>query len=134
MDKKKNLSIILSISGVISLLLTFLFLRVIPVPIRSHRVYFDIFLSIKVFISSFTLILLTVLLWNYISIYREMPNRFTLSLIIVSLALLLYALFSNPFVPLILGFRHGVGLGPFTFLPDLFAATAVIVLLYQSYE
>ncbi|MFW5945486.1 MAG: hypothetical protein ACOCTN_01250 [Candidatus Natronoplasma sp.] len=134
MDKKKKLAIILGIGIAISLLVTFLFLRIVSVPPRSHRIYFDTFLGIKVFISSFTLILLTVLLWNYISIYREMPNRFTLSLIIVSLALLLYALFSNPFVPLILGFKHGVGLGPFTFLPDLFAATAVIVLLYQSYK
>ncbi|MEF8874863.1 MAG: hypothetical protein V5A88_09390 [Candidatus Thermoplasmatota archaeon] len=134
MDKKKKLAIILGIGVAISLLLTFLFLRIVPVPTRGPRNYFDTFLGIKVFISSFTLILLAVLLWNYISIYREMPNRFTLSLIIVSLALLLYALFSNPFVPLILGFKHGIGLGPFTFLPDLFAATAVTVLLYQSYE
>lgn len=134
MDKKKKLGLILGIGGAISLLLTILFLKTVPAPTRGHRMYFETFLGIKMFISTFTLILLAVLLWNYLSIYREMPNRFTLSLIILSLALLLYAFFSNPYVPLVLGFRHGVGLGPFTFLPDLFAAAAVTILLYQSYE
>lgn len=134
MDKKIKLILIMAIGGLISVLLTFLFLRTATFPIRGNRMYFDTFLGIKVFISSFTLILLAVLLWNYLSIYREMPNRFTLSLLIFSLALLLYAVFSNPFIPLIMGFKHGVGLGPFTFLPDLFAAAAVTILLYQSYE
>ncbi len=34
-------------------------------------------------------------------------------------------------VPAVLGFRP-TPFGPFTFLPDLFAAVAVVVLLYQS--
>ncbi len=134
MDKKKKLMLVLGIGGLISVLLTLLFLKTVSVPTRTYRMYFEIFLGIKVFVSSFTLILLAVLLWNYLSIYWEMPNRFTLGLLIFSFALLLYAVFSNPFIPLILGFKHGVGLGPFTFLPDLFAAVAVTILLYQSYE
>jgi hypothetical protein len=32
------------------------------------------------------------------------------------------------------GADPGDGLGPFTFLPDLFAAIAVVMLLYQSYQ
>ncbi|MBS3760943.1 MAG: hypothetical protein KGY43_05675 [Halodesulfurarchaeum sp.] len=74
------------------------------------------------------------ILWNYLRVYRDLPNRFTLSLLLFTVALLLYAVSSNPLLPIILGFRHGTTLGPFMFLPDLFASIASIVLLYQSYS
>jgi len=48
-------------------------------------------------------------------------------------ALLLYALTSNPLVQIYLGFRGGVQLGLFTFPSDVFAALAVVALLYQSH-
>jgi hypothetical protein len=51
-----------------------------------------------------------------------------------TVALRLYALTSNPLAAVVLGFHPAVSIGPFTFLPDLFAAVAVIVLLYQSYR
>ena len=87
----------------------------------------------KLFVTTLNVVLLLVLLWNYVNIYRELPNRFTLSLLIVTVALLLYALSSNPLVTLGMGFRHGSMLGPFTFLPDIFATVAIVILLYQSY-
>ena len=89
--------------------------------------------KVKMFFSTLNILLIGVLLWYYSTIYRDIPNRFTLSLIIFSAALLLYALSSNPLVHQTLGFR-GTGLGPFAFIPDLFATLAVIVLLNQSYE
>ncbi|WP_435194974.1 hypothetical protein [Natronomonas sp. EA1] len=89
-------------------------------------------LRAKLFISTFTLLVLVVLVAEYAAIYREMPNQFTLSLLLFSVSLMLYAFASNPILPRLLGFRTGAGLGPFTFLPDLFAAIAVVVLLYQS--
>lgn len=66
-----------------------------------------------------------------------LPNPFTRSLLLFSVALLLYALASNPLVWILLGFRRGLlglGIGGFAFLPDLFAAVAVTVLLHQSYR
>lgn len=89
---------------------------------------------VKLFVATLNVVLLLVLLWNYANIYRELPNRFTLSLLIVTVALLLYALSSNPLVPLVMGFQHGAMLGPFTFLPDVFATVAIVILLYQSYS
>lgn len=88
---------------------------------------------IKLFVTTFNVVVLLVLLWNYVAIYRRLPNRFTLSLAVFTVALLLYAVSSNPLVPLLLGFRHGTALGPFAFLPDVFASIAAVILVYQSY-
>ena len=79
-------------------------------------------------------VMLLALLWNYVAVYRDIPNRFTLSLLLFTVALLLYAVSSNPLLPIVLGFSHGTTLGPFVFLPDVFASIAVVVLLYQSYS
>lgn len=87
----------------------------------------------KLFISTFNTVVLLALLSNYISVYRDIPNRFTLTLLLFTVALLLYAISSSPLLPLILGFDLGTALGPFVFLPDAFASIAIVVLLYQSY-
>jgi len=91
----------------------------------------DLFIQLKLFVSTYNLVALGFLAGTYAMLYRELPNRFTLSLLLFTAALLLYALTSNPLASLLLGFR-GSGLGPFTFLPDLFAAVAVTFLTYQS--
>jgi len=91
-------------------------------------------LRVKVALATFNAVLLAVLAWNYLVLYRELPNRFTGSLILFSLALLGYAVSSNPVLHVLFGFRGGPGIGAFTFLPDLFAAVAVVVILYQSYQ
>lgn len=134
MDKNKKILLILAVGIITSISLTFLFKGLATVHHGGNRPNFELFLNIKVFVSTLNIVLLVVLLWNYLSIYREIPNKFTLSLMIFSLALLLYALSSNPLMAQIMGFKHGVGLGPFTFLPDIFAAAAVVILLYMSYE
>jgi hypothetical protein len=72
---------------------------------------------------------------NYVSLYRELPNQFTGSLLVFTVALLLYALSSNPLVWVLVrraGAPLAVNIGGFVFLPDLFAAIAVVVLYYQS--
>lgn len=95
---------------------------------------FEPLVLVKVFLATFNLVVLLALGWSYLSLYRDLPNRFTGSLLLVTGALFLYALASNPVVSLVFGYRGDIGLGPFTFLPDLFAAVAVTVLLYQSYQ
>jgi hypothetical protein len=95
---------------------------------------FEPVLQAKILLSTFNLVVLLALGWSYLSLYRELPNQFTGSLLLVTSALFLYALSSNPVVSLVFGYRGGIGLGPFTFLPDLFAAVAVVTLLYQSYR
>jgi hypothetical protein len=97
----------------------------------------ELLIRLKLFLSTFTTVVLVALVANYAGLYRELPNPFTRSLLLFSLALLFYALSSNPVVWLVLGFRRaflGLGIGPFAFLPDLFAGIAVVLLLHQSYQ
>ena len=93
-----------------------------------------LFVQIRLFVSTFNVLVLLALTASYLRLYRDLPTRFTASLLLFSLALLLYALSASPAIQLLFGFRGGTGLGPFTFLPDLFASVAVVVLLYQSYQ
>lgn len=93
-----------------------------------------LFVQIRLFVSTFNVIVLLALTASYIRLYRDLPTRFTASLLLFSVALLLYALSASPAIQLLFGFRGGSGLGPFTFLPDLFASVAVVVLFYQSYQ
>jgi hypothetical protein len=78
-------------------------------------------------------ILLTILLINYVRIYKTTRSQFSLGLIIFSVALLLYSLTSNPLIHTLAGFRLS-GLGPFTLLPDLFTCIASAILLYLSQQ
>lgn len=103
-------------------------------PQHGPPISMETMIQIKLFVATFSVVLLLFLLWNYISIYRDLPNRFTLGLLLFTVALLLYGISSSPLLHLLLGFRPGVTPGPFTFLPDLFASVAVIILLYQSYS
>ncbi len=135
MDKKLKIMVIVAVGALISLF----FVWGLSFP-GSHghgrgAMMYDIenVVLVKTFIATLNVILISVLLWNYITVYRDIPTRFTMSLVIVSVALLLYALSSNPLLHSACGFR-GVGVGPFTFLSDLFATFAIVILLYQSYE
>jgi len=101
----------------------------------SQRAYaFELVTEVRLFLSTFNVLVLIVLAWSYLVVYRDLPNRFTFSLLLFTVALLLYAVVSNPAIHLLFGYRGGPGLGPFAFLPDLFAAVAVTVLLYQSFQ
>lgn len=101
-----------------------------PYAPSAEFVYLSI--QIKVFISTFILVILFALTWSYITLYRELPNKYTLSLVVLSLVLIPYAITSNPLLPLLLGIFPLGQLGPFTFLPDIFVGLATIVLFYQS--
>ena len=87
---------------------------------------------VQVFVTTFNLVMLLALTGSYVSLYRDLPNRYTRSMLVLSLALLLYALTSNPYVPLLFGFPPRPDLGPFVFLPDAFVGLAIVVIFYQS--
>jgi hypothetical protein len=87
----------------------------------------------KTVISIVNVTLLTVLLAIYVDIYRKVRSKFTVGLIITMLALLVYALTSNPLLQVLFGFR-AEGLGPFAMMPDLFATIALSILLYLGLE
>lgn len=99
----------------------------------NHRQAMNTLLQTKVFFSTLNIGLLTALTLNYFNIYRNLSSKFAQSLLLTSGALLIYAVTSSPLLHVYLGFRGG-GLGPFTFIPDIFVSAASMLLLYRSYQ
>ncbi len=93
--------------------------------------YAGTYTIIKSTVTMINIALASILIGLYYSIYREVKSEFTVSLIIVMFALLIYAITSSPILPLFFGFQ-AIGLGPFLMIPDLFATVALIMLLYIS--
>jgi hypothetical protein len=89
--------------------------------------------SMKLVVTTINMILLLMLLAIYVSAYRETKSEFLVGLIIFDLAMLSYAVTSNPLVHIIFGF-HEIGPGPFIMLPDFFSLVAVVVLLIQAFR
>ena len=122
------------ISGLIALFFDPAFVSGMGRGMRQGVHSFELVTEVRLFLSTFNVLLLLALAWSYMMVYRDLPNQFTFSLLLFAVALLLYAVASNPAIHLLFGYRGGPGLGPFAFLPDLFAALAVTVLLYQSFQ
>ncbi|MBP2252094.1 putative RDD family membrane protein YckC [Halarchaeum solikamskense] len=93
---------------------------------------FGVLVRLKVFFATLAVALLAALFVTYVRLYREVPTGFSRGLVLFTAALLLYAATTNPLVPLLLGFGLFHPIGPFTFLPEVFACVAALVLYYQS--
>ena len=101
-----------------------------PPPPPGDNIWFY---NAKVVLSAVNIALLGAILYIYAGIYREIKSKITLGQILVMLALLAYAITSNPALQLAFGFR-AEGLGPFAMIPDLFAVIALAILLQMSLE
>lgn len=76
--------------------------------------------------------LLIYLLSNYVEIYKISKSNFAFGLVVLSIALLLYSISSNPYVTMILSFDKFKTPRVFTFIPDIFTTVASIILIYLS--
>jgi hypothetical protein len=92
---------------------------------------FEVYYSIKAVLANVNAFLLVSLSVIYVWVYRETGLEFSLGMVVFSVALLFYALVSNPLLVRYAGFI-GSGLGSFAMLPDLFTCIASITLLYIS--
>ena len=92
-----------------------------------------LFTLIKTMISFVNTALIAFLLVMYVSIYKKMKTEFTLGLIMVMFAFLLYALTSNPLLHMMFGY-YTIALGPFAMIPDIFTSFALIVLIFITLE
>ena len=90
---------------------------------------FEWYYTVKGVLSTVNLVLLVILLAIYVGVYSETRSEFALGLIIFAVAMMMYAITSNPWLQSGFGFR-GFGLGPFAFFPDLFALVALVILLF----
>ncbi|MCK5309926.1 MAG: hypothetical protein KAJ64_04705, partial [Thermoplasmata archaeon] len=89
----------------------------------------DRYISTKVAFCMINLVLSSILIMIYVKVYRETKAEFTIGLIIMMFSLFLYALLSNPLLPILFGYKV-FGIGPFSMLPDLFSMVALSILLY----
>ncbi len=103
----------------------------LPPPVNSEDA--RLFILIKTMISFVNTALIVFLLVAYASIYRKMKTQFTLGLIVVMIAFLLYALTSNPLLQMSFGY-YALALGPFAMIPDLFTTFALVVLIFITLE
>jgi len=90
---------------------------------------FEWYYSVKGVLSTVNLVLLVILLIIYLRVYSDTRSEFALGLVVFALAMMMYAITSNPWLQSGFGFR-GSGLGPFAFFPDLFALVALVILLF----
>ena len=108
-----------------------------PGPLHQEHVPIEppseILVTAKLVVSFVNLSLILSLLIIYLDIYRTVRSRFTIGLIVAVLALLVYAITSNPAFQVLLGYPVS-GPGPFLFIPDIFTALAAGVLIYLSIE
>jgi hypothetical protein len=112
------------------------FNRTFPPPefkeeIEKGRENFELYIIIKSAITLINIIIALILIAKYTRIYQEVKSDFTMGLIVVMFALLIYAVTSNPFIQSLFEYR-AFGLGPFLLIPDIFTAIALSVLLYLS--
>ncbi len=124
-----------SVAGVALLIGVVVAFTVARFPLPHHGPPNELLVTtirVQLLIATFDLVVLIALAGSYVTVYRELPNKYTRNLVVLSFALLFYAFTSNPVVPLLFGFPPRPDLGPFLFLPNLFVSVAVVVLLYQS--
>ena len=88
-------------------------------------------MDMELFFTSFTLVILAVLLVMYVRLYRRIPNRITLNLIIFVLVLGGYAVVSNPVSGSVLGIASEPG-SSLSYLPDAIIGLGVVIFLYQT--
>jgi hypothetical protein len=96
----------------------------VPSP-GELRMYF----MVRGIISTVNAGLVIFLLLTYVQIYLKTRAKFTMGLIIFTIALLLYAVTSNPLLHIMFG---PYSLGFFQALPELFTTIAVVIMLYLS--
>ncbi len=85
----------------------------------------------KIFFTSFNIVVLTALTYNYLLIYQDVPTSMSRGLTMFSAALLLYALTSSPILHAAIGFEN-ISIGIFTYVPDMFVSAASTIILYES--
>jgi hypothetical protein len=103
----------------------------IPDKDEIERKDITLYRTLAAVVATVNLVIAAVLILLYVEVYRDVKSDFTVGLIMVMFSFLLYALFSNPLIHSIFGFR-AFGLGPFALIPNVFAMIAMSTLLYLS--
>lgn len=129
MKRREELALLASTSVVAAVLSIIIAQNTIFSPTRAIQTV----MIIKVFFTSLNIVLLLGLTANYLKIYSDMKTPLSRSLLVFSVALMLYAVTSSPLIHVLMGFEI-ISAGAFTFLPDVFVTIASIIILRESYR
>ena len=102
-----------------------------PEELENLRESMSYYFMVKSVIASLNTILILGLVVIHLKIYRKTGTKFSLGLVLFSIALLLYTLAANPFLHNLIGFRR-IGFGPLFIIPDLFTLLASAILIHLS--
>ena len=128
-SKLAVISVAIVAAGAIGLFLAEVFLP--PVAGVGMQGQSGFFLRAKSMLTTSNMAFAVILMAGYIKLYTEVKSKFTLGLLFMMTSLFIYAATSNPLVHALSGFCLS-GLGPFTMIPDIFAAAALGILVYLS--
>ena len=98
---------------------------------RVDEIDYKGYMVVKSTVTMINMTISIILIFIYVKIFRKLKTDFTLGLLIVMFAFLVYAITSNPLFYSIFGY-WGFGMGPFQMIPDIFGTIALSVLLYLS--
>ena len=101
-----------------------------PEDIPELREHFERYFIGKSITSILNTLLLLYLIYIYYGIYKTTKSQFSLGLIVMTIALLLFTISSSPLTNWIIGDKRLFGI--FNFIPDIFTTIATIVLIYLS--
>ncbi len=117
--------------GITVTILSILLSTAFPPGPRRGMSFVQELLILKTIISSVNVILLSFLIYTYLSLYKEIKSKFSLGLIAMAIALFAQSITTNPLFVMFFNFK-GTGLGPFTIIPSFFTLIAAILLIYLS--
>lgn len=86
----------------------------------------------KTAISVINTLMMSYIMWFYYVMYRENGSKFSLGLIALSAALMIFSLSSNPLLLYSISQKSFRVAGLFTILPDLFTSVAAAIMIYLT--
>ena len=103
-----------------------------PEEIEELENRMQTYITGKTIVSVINTLLMAYIMWFYYTMYRENGSKFSLGLIALSAALLVYSIASNPWLLYTFsqkGLRYA---GLFNFIPDLFTTAAAAIMIYLT--
>lgn len=107
-----------------------------PEELQKLQEKMELYFSRKTIISSINSILMVYIMWFYYSMYKENGSKFSLGLIALSAALLVYSFTSNPWIVRQFWYlvkREAIGYRElFDIIPELFTTIAAAIMIYLT--
>jgi hypothetical protein len=103
-----------------------------PETLMRFEKHIENYITFRIVISSINMILYGYILYLYTQLYRETNSKFSLGLILLSGALLVYSSTSNPIILQLFRGSEPIWFGLFNFIPDIFAGLAAFIMIYLT--